>query len=636
MLPRIVDSTTITDESSRWARLFIICGSLYLLHACYAVFLHRHLYGDASWFLVRMISEGKPTNFYTDFFHQFYYSRVVAYWLTQLPTVIGIKAGIASTNILSYIFGATYFGHRLVSLAICYLLLDREEKRLIAFPLFGLFAGTIVSDVYIVTEIHIAVSFLWPIAILLFRSKSLTGAANWIAVVAILLASFTYESWAIFAVILLTGLLLRGKLSERRLWLPLWPSCALVVCGLINWCAILFPRDPTNKEGFLNGIRRIIYNCAAGTSHWDIGAMAGLLAVGCVLVLMLLSLRLKSSVLQYIALAMACVFALTPPLHLHMTRSSLDLSYAITDRGFAGLIMQAGLLAIFIGVRLFNYNSNGGFRAIACLLLGLAIGQVAWQMMVTHVWGGALRATHATLEKNNGAVACEAIDAQRGHARMPPPSAIMCDSWWITPFSLLQNDRYHIRAIITTRSAFQPFDVYEPLALPGISNGTFKYDAYLTALRSRMGALKDGRVIMFGGGDSGISFLRSGFANPEPGQTWTEGRMAVLHICLPEEAGAATYRFIFTVVPHLDPHHLPLSVEVRPGLGGSVKWEFQRSAIPWVSRSVDVSRADFSGAGCGDIDLDFGRLPASPAELGESKDNRHLGLALIRVQVTAL
>ena len=639
---RTVDSTNYANESSRWTVLFIICSCLYLLHACYAVAVERHLYGDASWFLVRMISEGKPTDFYTNFWQQFYFSRVVAYWITQLPTIIAVKSGVASVSTLAHIFGATYFGHRFISLVICYLLLGRDQKKLIIFPLLGLFAGTIVSDVYIVTEIHIATSFLWPIATLLFRREVLVGTAYWIVVITILLASFTYESWAIFSPILLIGLVFKALVlkidaPEQGLRLPLWPSFALIVCGAINWCAILFPRDPANKAGFLNGIIKIINDAAVGPSYWDISAIVAILAAGSVLLLLILSVRLKPALLQWIALAMAVAFALAPPLHFYTTEHSLDLARAITDRGFAGLVMQGGLLAMFIIVCLCRYDFRSGFRCVSWVILGLSIGQVAWQMMATHLWSDAVHATYATVDKYSGPVACEAVDAHRsGSPQAPAPSKIMC-SWWVTPFSLLRDDQRQIRTILVVQSAFQAFDAYEPGSLPGLANKAFKYDTYLAALQDK-GRRSKGtdRIIMFGVGDSGVNLLRSGFSHPESAQTWTVGRQAVVHICLPTELGPGTYRMIFTVIPHLDPRNSPMLVEVRSGTGKPVEWQFQKSTGPWAERSVDINRGDFGGERCGDISLHFDNVPPSPAELGESKDDRHLGLALIKAQINAM
>lgn len=622
------------DESTRWTHLLIICGGLYLLHACYAILVQRHLYGDASWFLVRMISEAKPTNFYTNFANEFYYSRFVAYWITQLPTVLGIRLGMVSTDSLSYIFGATYFGHRLISLGICYLLLERDEKQLIVFPLLGLFAGSIISDVYIVTEIHISTSFLWPIAILLFRERRLAGTMYWIAVAAILLASFTYESWAFFAPMLLIALFLRKRMSKQAPLPALWPSSALVVCALINWCAIIFPRDPANKDGFVKGTFRILSDIITGPSHWHICAMMAILAASCTLLLTLLPARFKPNAPHFVIGATAVALAIIPPLHFYIFGNAVDLSYAITDRGFAGLVMQVGLLAIFLGVCLFHRDSVATFRAIAVILVGLAAGQVTWQLMATYAWANAVQATRTVLLRDRGAIPCEAIDSGHSPAHIPAPSAVMC-TWWATPFSLLQNDHRRVHTILTTHSSFQPFDVYDPSTLPGMSNGTFKYTAYLEALKSQAN-FRISDTVTFGTGGSGTPMLRSGFSRSESTLTWTDGQTAVLHICLPAEPGVDKFRIAFTIIPHLDTRHLPLSLSVLPGSGSPVTWKFQRANPPWVTRFIDVGHADFGGSECGEIRIVFSNLPASPADLGESGDDRHLGIALVKARIQAL
>lgn len=633
-MPQSLAATRTIDARSPWTRLLIILGGLYLLHACYAVITQRHLYGDASWFLVRMISEAKPTNFYTSFAHEFYYSRVVAYWLTQLPTVIGIHAGLSSVWLLSLIFGATYFSHRMISLVICHLLLDRDEKHLIAFPLLGLLAGSIVSEVYIVTEIHISASFLWPIAILLFRQRPLTNLAYWIASATIVLAAFTYESWAFFAPMLLVGLIIKRITSNQAFRLPLGPALALVVCAVINWCAILFPRDPANKDGFVNGVLRIIYDSFAGPSHWHIGAMVAVLVSGCVLVLVALPQRFMTRALWWPVAFLALVVAAAPPIHFHLLGSGVDLSYAVTDRGFAGLVMQAGLLVIFLGVVLVQRTSIDSFRYIAVLLCGLCFGQVSWQLMATNSWESAARATRATIREESGPIPCEQIDAAQKRHHGPSASTVMC-TWWATPFSLLENPNREIHTLLTTRSAFQAFDFANPASLPGASNGAFNYGPYLRSLQHEQNTELSGEI-SFGKGARGASLLRSGFSFSESSLTWTEGQTAVLHFCLPSEPAANAYRISFTVTPHLDRQHLPMSAEVRPGSGRATTWTFAPSTSGWVTRTIDISRADFDGTNCGDIRISFARTPASPAELGESADNRHLGLALFKATIDPL
>lgn len=623
-----------SEARSPWLLLLIALASLYMLHACYAVAVQRHLYGDASWFLVRMISEAKPTNMYSSFAHEFYYSRVVAYWLTQLPAVIAVRANVVSVDIISYIFGATYFGHRLISLAVCYLLLSRGEKHLIVFPLLGLFAGSIVSDVYIVTEIHISTSFLWPIAILLFRERLLVGWAYGCSVVSILLAAFTYESWAFFAPLLLAALVFRQATSKEASRFPVAAALALFLCAILNWCAILLPRDPANKDGFVKGTLRIGYDCFAGISHWHIAAMVAALAITCAIFLVAMPSRSESRGAWWFATAMAVIFAVAPPLHFYLTGHATDLSYAVTDRGFAGLVLQAGLLVVFLGVCLFRRQATNRFGYIAIVLTGLSIGQVTWQVMATHSWKGAADAVRLVVSNRSGMVPCNVIDSAEHLTHSPSPSAIMC-TWWSTPFSLLQNDHRQVHTLLTTTSSFQAFNVTDPNALPGASDGAFKYEMYLDALKNKTAHVAAG-TIRFGEGANGLELLRSGFSHPEESQTWTDGQIAVMHMCLPQGSDPTNYRVTFTMIPHLDPRHLPLRVQVNPGTSAAVDWEFQPSNPPWVTRSIELNRTSFGGSSCGDIRIHFSSIPASPADLGEGNDNRRLGLALIQAKIDPL
>ncbi|WP_250624171.1 hypothetical protein [Pinirhizobacter soli] len=448
----------------------------YALHAIYAIATYRHLYGDAAWFLLKVISDGLPTHFYDDFATQFYFSRFVAYWLTQLPTVIAVHLGVTSNAVLSWILGATYFGHRLASLALCWRIAGRTNPFMLLFPLFGLFAGTINSDIYIVTEIHIAASFLWPIALYLTLSLRRDGIYSSLAVFGILVAAFTYEAWAFLAPLLALGLFWLGRVDKARKQ-PVAIYLALAFNAAINWAAILFPRDPTNKDGFVKGILGIIDDSFA-PGRWHVTDMVSFLVIGWAFLVVIAPSRfVNGRVASVLAGALALVALILPAAYLRTHRADLDLTYAITDRGFSGLVTQFALLVIYL--LLVCRPSASLTRPVgqfAVVLVGLAVGQIAWQGMATAVWSKAEHAVRDVAMTGKGIVPCQSMDAA-ARSRRALPSTIMC-SWWVTPLSVLLAPDRHVQAIISSPASFKPFNLLDPSKLPG--RQVIDYSGYIS------------------------------------------------------------------------------------------------------------------------------------------------------------
>jgi hypothetical protein len=621
------------------SRLLLVCSGIYLMHALYAVLVQRHLFGDTSWFLVEMLTTGKPTPFYQNFLHDFYYSRLTAYWLTQLPAVIAIRLGISSIQLISWIFGATYFGLRLLSLLICFRLLGQREKSWIIFPLLGLFAGTITSEMYIVSEANVAVTFLWPILIAIFRETPLSRIGRVITTIAILMASLTYEPWAFFAPILLAGVFLRSTKIAGEHPVPVPFTIALIICAVINWCAILFPRDPANKSGFTQGVFKVISDAATGTPHWHGCVLAATLATLSMLVLIGIPSLSRSKAACFIGAVISLILAIGPPLHFYMNGPSVILSTAIGDRGVGGLVLQMPLLVAFLALILFRAGAVINLRILAPLVLSLAIGQTAWQMMATQAWSNAASIVRHVVTTEAGLVPCETMEfmqAKSEHA--PSPSSIMCGSWWVPSYSLLMSKGRQVQAIMVSHNttSFEPFNPLEPSQLPGTNNKVFDYAPYTKAFESRLN-IEPGHELLFGQGGNGFAMIGDGFSHPEDGQTWTDGKKAVLHICLPTvDSGSDSYRINFTLIPYLGSKNQSLVAEIQAGTGSPVTWQFQPSNPPWVSRTLDIHRGDFGTSRCGVIQITFSNLAPSPAEAGTGPDNRHLGLAFSKADVTVL
>lgn len=625
-----VSTATAAAEGHTVRRIMLIALVLYAAHALYAVVTQRHLYGDAAWFLVKMVTEGEPTHFYTSFAHEFYYSRVVAYWLTQLPTIIALHLGVENVRALSLIFGLTYFSHRLISLWLCWRLLDDEEKPLAVFPLLGLFAGSIVSDVYIVTEIHVSTSFLWPIAILLLRRAPLSRRGEWVASAAILLAAFTYESWAFFGPLFIAAILLRRHPLRADGARVSWPVLfALVACTAVNAGAILFPRDPANKDGFVKGTLHIFSDLGRGVQAWHIGALAALAAAGITFLVLVWPRAIRADGRRTLIGIAALLLALLPIAHFLWAGQHVDLSYAVTERGFAGLVMQFILLAIFVGALTIQPPSRpGAYKALAVLVLGLAIGQVGWQLLATHAWQVSARAVRRDIRASTGPVPCETVDSFAIAGRRPSPSSIMC-TWWAMPYSILQARDRHVSTMLILRDGWQPFDPYHSATLPGFQNHTIDYDAYLGALRARA-RLPEGVLVSFAAGQGGgtRAIVGNGFTTPDVEGVITSAKDFDLPLCLPSRG---TWRVVLSVesadARGARDQQVRMAAQGQAGTTNLVASAGPRDLL------VDVPVMSLDAQDCTTLHGSLADLPPSPAELGLRPDPRHLGLRFISGRV---
>lgn len=615
------------DQGDRVARgLLLCCLALYSVHAVYATATHRHLYGDASWFLVRIISDGIVTNFFNNFLTEFYYSRFVSYALTQLPTVVVARLGVGDWQVLSWVMGATYFLHKPLSLFACYLLLPRGSKLAIIFPLLAVFAGTINSEIYIVTETHIAISLYWPllVAISLWQRP---GTRFFVAcAIAFLLLTFSYESMAVLGAALWAVVFIRWLQADQGRkagWA--WLLLAALVPITINWMAILLPRDPTNKAAFMDGMLMLWQQSTASLSSMHASAVASLLAlfaVGTILHLRGVGLRFPGwSMFALIA----SVLAAFPLLHYVSYSGQVDFSHSITDRGFGGLVIQVLLVPVFL------LNVVSGFRhlrqdvfSIAAIVAALATGQIAWQLMATRSWDHALATASVALEERKGQVACSAdsLPQSPGAYGIAPASAILCH-WWLMPLSVLLAPAGEVRSIFYSTETFRPFDPLASGSLPSMKYAPVDYRPLLAEIQHSL-AVHSGEIVNFTKGSRGLELIRSGFSHPEVWATWTDGPQAVLAFCA---IGEGRLKALFTLVPFVNQARPTLDAEVFLNGERADSWHFVAGEKQVERSVVVVGAAEGSPGGCTQMLVKFSNASPAPG------DSRRLGVAFVKLVI---
>ena len=482
-------ATTLSHEwePDRAGRvLFLLALVALLLHGVYATATHRGLYGDASWFLLRILSENKVTNFYSDFSREFYYSRFVAYHLTQLPTVLAQAAGMSDPSHLSWVLNATYFSHKLLSLVLCYLLLPVGKKLFVVFPILGIFAGSMVSEIYIVTETHLAASVFWPIIIAICFSPVLHKLRFALLAGAILLSAFVYESFAFLGVFWLGFAVLRAvrtpSRGQKAAWLLIAAACLVPI--MVSWAAILFPRDPTNKSAFTGGLLRLLSDTRSGIPSMHVAATMAIVAIAALMPLLLSRRFRKSSASMHYALLAAIVLAAFPVVHFALYWESIDFTQAITDRVVGGLALQLVLATRFSLTVLVPSWLGGSARVMVPIVAGLIVGQAAYQMLNTATWDSAIARLGQTQGVRSGLIYCNGMSTPLAPAARQLADRTLC-RWWILPLGVVLSDGGTVRTLVKSENEpFLPFDPTSTSALPK-ADDNLDYRPYVAALASR-------------------------------------------------------------------------------------------------------------------------------------------------------
>jgi hypothetical protein len=138
-----------------------------------------------------------------------------------------------------------------------------------------------------------------------------------------------------------------------------------------------------------------------------------------------------------------------------------------------------------------------------------------------------------------------------------------------------------------------------------------------------------GTVIDFTDKGNALVYQRSGWSSPEDWGTWTDGGRAVLNIrfC---QTPKAPIRLHFVARAFVHSSHPETRVDVSVNGLHQESWVLTSGDL--VERSMEISAETIGRETC-EIIFDI-PSPVSPAQLGHSSDERHLGLGLARMSLS--
>jgi hypothetical protein len=598
-------------------RLLGIAIILYGAEVLVAILFQRHLFGDAAWYLVKVLSENQVTNWYSDFSSEFFRSRWFAYRFTQWPLLWASQLGVTSLTALSWIYGVGLFLYPLLSLLTCWLWL--RDKRLFLFPLASLFAGSINAQVYIVSEGHFMLSLVWPLLVLLLCADLTARRRVWLVLIAIpsLLA---YETMALFGPLLVVAAALRAKahwerFSDRILFLALAAYFALG--SIFAFLSIIWPRAAVQRGTFVSGIPT-----ALEFGHLGIAASMWLVLTFPFVAYLWPRHRRTSVALLAAPVLLGAV---------HMGRmfwhpEQVDFDTHVYARGMT-VLTPFPLCLMFLAVPIVNASRRQAL--VPCLRAVAALGlfQLVWSMGATVFWANMITALRLELARNVGVVSYHStVLAQETFRGMP--MARLHAGWPLLPMSIVLGGTPEVSSVVFADDyPFAPFNPRSPDELPNLST----FGVHYVGLKA---ALADNDYLDFRPGGNGTAFLGEGWSKePDGWAHWTDGNRATILLRKHRgiERGSELQMRLAAFVLRQHPRQR-VTVSLNGRRLGSLELADAQLADGPTTIHLPVP-PDVASDG-DELVLQFDLPDArSPQSLGLSDDVRRLGIAMVQLRL---
>ncbi len=456
--------------------LLAMAAAAYGYQAILAIVTGRHLYGDGSWFLVKMLSENQVAVWNVHGWRDFFVGRFGAFAYQEYPTLLAARLHVHSPKLLSLIYGVTLFSFKPLSILLCYRF--ARDKRLVIFPLLTLFAITMNSEVYLVSETHLMSALFWPAVFgLMYRRKF--GPFDLAAMVVISAPLLVcYETMAIYGLILCAACVYRYLAvaqSRREKWLS-WAFCAWYALGvLFAVMAIMFPRDVANRQGFLKSMLFVLHN-----DH--IGARVSCVVLVLCALIVLVPERYRIVLNGFVGIAVLCSLAIPLRIVLHPETTHFGTHViARTMNASVPLVLTAAYLALHFH---FLQVGTAKYQRLFVIAAVLGISQSGWSMVASTQWSNMLTVLRVELQTHSGPVPFDDTLLSQVVVNGQPIRNLHAD-WPLMSLSILYSDRRTVQTILLPPvGSFEPFDPNSAATLPNLKRFGFSYDPYLAALRA--------------------------------------------------------------------------------------------------------------------------------------------------------
>ena len=639
--------TTLTDAgfvpSARL--LFWVSIAIYGATACAAIFAGRHAFGDAANFLVMIVTNGAVTQIYDSLLREFPTSRVAALHVTQGPAVALLDLGVTSLALVSLVYGATLWGLKLASLALCYWLLTPADKPLFVFPLLTLVAGSVNADLYIVSESHVMVSFFWPALIALTGPRAPTPGRCTLVLVLALLMLATYESALFFGPLIAFFAFRAAKRLDGRSQALCVASALLFLLGAaLAAYAVAYPRDLTQRGDFVSALWNILITRPADLRRIPVGPTFSVIAMAVVGLAAIAQMRSRDPgrAIVAVVIALAAMAGMAMVLQILLADATLQVGLtAIWARVLNLIAPMAFAVAYITAIGMRNRRApsadtpplgTGHYRLLAGLAAVALVAQGAYQMILNARWVEATAAISAAIERGpGGPIAFQDVIAGLEPRKAARITALVGD-WWIQPLSMLLARDGRVRTIVVfepgNAEVYRPFDPMDPNGIPTMKKLGWNTSDYVARLHeARM--VGPATTLDFRTGGNGWRFAKRGLSLAEPWGTWSAANEVELELPGPLPPGGLSFQV--DLQPFLPRPDSRLRVTALVGADVVGEWVFTGATA---ARTVPLRIPARSVPAQAPLRITF-RIDGaqSPASAGLSDDQRLLGIGLITMRL---
>lgn len=616
---------SLTSLGPGLTTLLAMAAALYVSQAALAVVYGRHLFNDGAWFVVKMLSENHIAIWNTHGWHDFYVGRFGAFAYQEFPTLLASRLHVRNPKTLLRIYGTTLYLFKPLGILLCYHF--ARDKRLVIFPVLTLFAITMNSEGYVITETHLMTALFWAalFGLMCRREFSSFDLAAVIVVSAPLL--LCYETMALYGLILCFACVYRYFAianSRREKWLCWILFAWYGLSAVFGALAIIYPRDPSNRNGFLQGMFFMLH-----LNH--IGARVSCIVLIICAIVVLIPERYRAVINGLTAIAILCSLEIPLDILQHPERTNFGVQVPARTMNAT---VTLGLAVAFL-LLVFQLLKVGEFQYKRLFLMAAVLGmcQSAWMTVATVQWANMIMVLRSELRTHNGAIPFEGsllsqwqIDGQ--------PVRTLTAAWAMPALSILYSDRRIVQSmVVPPPDSIYAFDPYSASDLPKLQRFGFDYHPYLAALPAIRTYPLD-EWIPFGQQDDTAMQKGSGWWNSEAWGTWSKSD-AEITVNLP---GAVDSDLLLQTLAggYVGEKNPDLRVQVLVNDVPAGEWDFhyKPGGKPYEVRDLVIPQHA----------LNRKQPPVfrflvsgvhSPAELGLGGDPRPLGFALVKLRLVA-
>jgi hypothetical protein len=228
--------------------LVSIAFAMLLAALSYAVTKDKHLSADGVNYFIFILE--------THIFVNFDWVRQFSPYLSQLPLVLAVNAGLRDIPTLSKVFGFSILMPWFIAFGFSLYALRNEDKSVMLFMLISMTSVNLTSDYILVGEHQVMALICWPILFFLIRRSSLHWHEAFALWGLLFLFSRLYQTAIIPATIFLLISLARTMRAETRkqrlIFLVVIQLSALVIAIAAH--GIFNPKHADNKAKFATAI----------------------------------------------------------------------------------------------------------------------------------------------------------------------------------------------------------------------------------------------------------------------------------------------------------------------------------------------------------------------------------------------